>query len=169
MPTVKPLTVPTKFLSKALASTAMSFKVNNIKSWGKNALGQFIDITPTDFGTYAYGAFRNANGTLLEIFEFDPSTIASSSITILKRGMNFDGDITTETTSYKLDWPSGTIVQFGTDIPQLLSLLSPDILTGNIAPSTVPFKIGNIFCDTSAGKVYISTGISSSADWKLLN
>jgi hypothetical protein len=42
-------------------------------------------------------------------------------------------------------------------------------LTGTVAPGFTPKFIGLIYCDTSAAKVYISTGVSSSADWKLLN
>lgn len=37
------------------------------------------------------------------------------------------------------------------------------------APGYTPSDIGLIYCDTSGGKVYISTGTSSSSDWKILN
>jgi hypothetical protein len=117
------LSVPQKYLSKAITSAASSFKVNNITSWGLNALGQNIDLTPSDFGTVAYCAFRNDTGSRIEIMEIDPSTIADASITINKRGLDFNGDLTTETSTYKLDWPAGTIVQFGTDLPQLFVYL----------------------------------------------
>lgn len=42
-------------------------------------------------------------------------------------------------------------------------------LTGIVAPGFTPKQIGIIYCDTSAGKVYISTGVTTSSDWKLLN
>ena len=42
-------------------------------------------------------------------------------------------------------------------------------LTGIVAPSFTPRFVGLIYCDTVAGKVYISTGTSSSSDWKILN
>lgn len=45
----------------------------------------------------------------------------------------------------------------------------PTIFTGIIAPATTPIKIGDIYINTVLGKVYISAGISSSADWKILN
>lgn len=40
---------------------------------------------------------------------------------------------------------------------------------GTTAPSTTPSAIGLQYVDTAAGKVYISTGTASSADWKILN
>lgn len=57
----------------------------------------------------------------MEIIEFDPTTIASASITINKRGLKFTGDITTEVSANQLAWTKGdTFVDLGTDTPQLL-------------------------------------------------
>lgn len=47
--------------------------------------------------------------------------------------------------------------------------LAPTIYTGIIAPTSTPNKIGDTYIDTVLGKVYVSVGISSSADWKILN
>lgn len=117
---VKLLSVPTKFLAQSISSTSSSFKLNNIKSWAKNSLGQNINLTASDFGTRAFCVFRNATGSVIEVMEFDPATIASASITIVRRGLDFRGDPNTETTAYKLDWPAGSIVQIGTDIAQTI-------------------------------------------------
>lgn len=46
---------------------------------------------------------------------------------------------------------------------------TPTISSGTSAPGTTPTKVGDIFVDTNAGKVYISAGTSSSSDWKVLN
>ena len=46
---------------------------------------------------------------------------------------------------------------------------APRIYTGTTAPSTTPYNQGDIFLNTTDGKVYISTDTSSSSDWKLLN
>lgn len=165
---IKSLSVPQKSLTQSISSSASSFKISNIKSWAKNALGINIDLVAGDFGTQAFGVFRNATGTIIEIFEWDPSTVASASITLLKRGLKFDGNPTTETTAYKLDWPAGSIVSLGVDVPQLLYAY-PNISSGAVAPASTPSKIGDIYIDTVATKVYISTGTSSSADWKILN
>lgn len=120
---LKFLSIPQKNLTQSITSASSSFKLNNIKSWAKNSLGININLTASDFGTQAFGVFRNPTGTIIEVFEFDPATIASSSITILRRGLNFNGDLTTETTNYKLDWPAGTIVMLGTDAPQVFQYL----------------------------------------------
>jgi hypothetical protein len=40
------------------------------------------------------------------------------------------------------------------------------ILSGSGAPVTTPTKIGQHYIDTTNGKPYVSTGTSSSADWK---
>ncbi len=47
--------------------------------------------------------------------------------------------------------------------------VTPEISSGIIAPTSTPTKIGNIYIDTVLGKVYISTGTTNSADWKILN
>lgn len=41
--------------------------------------------------------------------------------------------------------------------------------TGTGAPGSTPTKIGDIYVDTDAPNVYISTGISSSADWLIVS
>ena len=163
-----PLSIPQKSLTKSITSASMEIKLNNIKSWKKNSLGAFIDLAASDFGTRAFGAFRNATGTVLEIVEFDPLTIADASITLLKRGLSFSGDFDTEVTAYKLDWPAGTIFMAGTDIPQLLNSYS-QITNGTSAPASTPAKLGDIYIKTDTAKVYIATGVSSSADWTLVN
>jgi len=45
----------------------------------------------------------------------------------------------------------------------------PSLSTGTSAPSSTPTKVGDTYTDTSGGKVYISTGTTNSADWKILN
>lgn len=41
--------------------------------------------------------------------------------------------------------------------------------SGGGAPGTTPPAVGLTYCDTTGGKVYISTGTTNSGDWKLLN
>jgi hypothetical protein len=43
---------------------------------------------------------------------------------------------------------------------------APQIITGSTSPATTPNKIGDIYINTSIPTIYISTGISSSSDWK---
>lgn len=122
-------TIPPKRLALALTSAGSSFYVNNILSFdGQN------NVTAADLGTQHYVCFRNDTGTRIEIMEIDPATIESSPITILRRGLSFYGDRTTEDTDLKLDWSANeTIVQFGTDVPQIFQYLKEYIDSASIA------------------------------------
>lgn len=42
-------------------------------------------------------------------------------------------------------------------------------LQGIIAPAFRPLQIGMVYIDTAAGKVYVSTGTTTSGDWQILN
>jgi len=42
-----------------------------------------------------------------------------------------------------------------------------NIQKGN--PYSTPTKVGNMYIDTSAKKLYIATGTSSSSDWTITN
>src|SRR5581483_2089024 len=122
-----PLSCPTKRLAVAITASATTFQVNNIKGWDGN------NLTSANFGTVAYVVFRNSTNTLMEIFEIDPTTIASSSITINKRGLDFNGG-TSEVSANKLAWPANdTLVDFGSDTAQLFKNYMDKSLDENIA------------------------------------
>lgn len=115
MATVKFISVPTKRLAASINASSTSIKVSDILGWDG------VDLTASDFGTKMYCVLRNDSNTQMEIMELDPSTIASASITILLRGLKFNGDLTTEVTANKLTWVKNeTLVELGTDVPQLL-------------------------------------------------
>lgn len=44
-----------------------------------------------------------------------------------------------------------------------------DPTTGTVAPSSTPTRIGAMYIDTAAAKVYVAIGTASSADWVALN
>lgn len=96
----------------------MSFQTNNILSWdGTN------NLTSADFPTRGFGVFRNSTNTQIEFFEFDPTTIASTSITIVARGLGYDGGLTANTET-KYNWNANeTFVELGSDAPQIFQLL----------------------------------------------
>ena len=131
---LKYLTCPSKILDASITASSVSFRLNNIKGWNG------IDLTAADFGSQAFAVIRNANNTVLELIEFDPATIANSSITILKRGLKFTGDLTTEVTANKLPWTKGdTFIDIGVDTPQMLQWLQEYIDAAIVAggiPST---------------------------------
>lgn len=116
--TVKFVTVPDKRLASSILSTDTSFRISNILGWDAVAL------TSAPFGTVAYAVFRNSSNTAMELMEIDSSTIASTNITINKRGLKFDGDLTTQVAANKLLWVKGdTIISIGTNPPQIYQYL----------------------------------------------
>ena len=56
-------------------------------------------------------------------------------------------------------------------LSSLVSLVSssPTISSGSGTPSFTPVKVGDVYCDTSSGKVYMATGNTLVSDWKVLN
>jgi hypothetical protein len=110
---IVPITFPPKKLLQTISASATQFKLNNIKQWNGT------DLTPADFGTEAYGVFIDSTRTQIEVFKFDPDTIADEYITIIARGLPYTGG-DTEMPENKFAWPSNdTTVQLGTDAPQL--------------------------------------------------
>lgn len=145
-------TVPSKRLAESITASATSFRLSDIEGW--NA----ADLAAADFGTELYAIFRDANSTVLEIMEIDPDTIASSNITIVRRGLNYTGDLTTEDSARKLSWVRGsTIVELGAPTPQLFQWLKEYIDDASIA-GAVPAT------DTTAGIVRIATSAQIDAD-----
>ena len=45
----------------------------------------------------------------------------------------------------------------------------PSVTKGIVAPTSTPRQVGDIYVDTVLAKAYISSGIASSADWRILN
>lgn len=118
MSTVFPISVPTKRLAASIAPTDTSFRVSDILGWDGNAL------TSANFGTLGLGCFRDTNGTVLELFSFDPSTIGASQINFINRGLNFQGDYSTPVVNNELIWVKGTtLVELGTNTPQMWQFL----------------------------------------------
>ena len=116
---IKFLTAPSKTLRNSITAAATSFQLNDILGWDGET-----NLAAGDFGTTHYAIFRNATKTQIELMEIDPATIASTSITITRRGLQFDGNLTTEVTANKLSWVKGdTFVDLGTVTSQTLQWL----------------------------------------------
>lgn len=45
----------------------------------------------------------------------------------------------------------------------------PEISFGDGAPTTTPFKIGDIYVDETNKKLYFASGTASSSDWTIAN
>lgn len=165
-------TIPQKRLLAGITSASTSFYLNNIVSFDG-----VTDLTPADFGSIHYCAFRNDTGTILELMEIDPSTItAGDAITINKRGLSFYGDLTTQDTDLKLDWPTNTVVMLGTDVPQIFQWLkeyidgiaiagAPDATTaikGLVKMSTAPVSAASpIAVGTNDDRVPVGYAVDS--------
>lgn len=171
MATIKPTTVPAKRLSETISGASASFKVNNLLSWQGMNDGSTL-LTSADFGTRLWVVFRNSAGTLMEIMEVDPTTItaASSAITILYRGLKFDGTDLTEVAANKLTWVKGdTIVEFGTHVPQLLAQyldkVNDQTAAGLKIFSSVPQTTGGnpIVANDLARKAYVDAVVAGIA------
>lgn len=48
------------------------------------------------------------------------------------------------------------------------TVVSPTVTSGTGAPASTPVALGSIYIDTGSNNIYMATGTSSSADWKLL-
>lgn len=110
-------TVPTKRLATTISGSATLIKLNNILGWDG------VNLTSADLGDVLYAVLRDQDNTVMEIMKLDPTTIANNSttgITILLRGMKFNGDLTTEVSGNKRVWGKNqTIVEIGSDVPQM--------------------------------------------------
>jgi len=114
------ITVPAKTLAATIIASDMLLKPSDILGFDGVAL------TSSIIGDIWYCSLKNSSGTQMEIMKLDPTTVANyatTGITISKRGLSFDG-AETEVTANKLTWiKNETIINFGTDVPQLLELM----------------------------------------------
>lgn len=110
-------TIPTKRLAATISGSSAYIKLNNILGWDG------ADLTPAYLGDVLYAVLRDQDNSVIEIMQLDPTTIANNSttgITITRRGLKFNGDLTTEVPANKLVWVKNqTIVEIGTDVPQI--------------------------------------------------
>lgn len=116
-------TIPPKRLAETITSAATTFQLNDILGFDGVALSAAI------VGDVMYGSFQDTTGTVLELFKVDTTTIASASITMSKRGLQFNEDGTeTEVAGNKRLWVKNqTIVNLGTDVPGLLARFVKDV------------------------------------------
>jgi hypothetical protein len=109
--------IPPKRLAETITASAGTFKLTDIEGFDG------VNLSSSIVGDVMYGSFQDPTGTIVEFVKIDPTTIASASITLLKRGLSFNEDGTeTEVPANKLLWiKQQTIVNLGTDTPQILA------------------------------------------------
>jgi len=148
-------TIPPKRLAQGITSASSSFYINNIIGFDTV---DSLDVTSADLGTQHYCVFRNDTGSKIEIMEIDPTTISTGPITIVRRGLSYYGDRTTQTTANKLDWSANeTIVQLGTDAPQIFQYLKEYIDAASI--------VGAVPASTTAAGIVVE-GTQAQVDAK---
>lgn len=165
-----PNTIPTKRLAATIDGSAALIKLNNILDWSGT------DLTPSYLGDVLYAVLRDQDNTVLEIMQLDPTTIANNSttgITILRRGLKFNGDLTTEVSANKLVWVKNqTIIEIGTDVPQIfqnyINITDDQSVAGIKTFSSFPVKSGST-TPTAAGelatKAYVDATATGSATY----
>ena len=158
------LSVPTKRLAVSINASSTTLQLSDVLGWDGVAL------TPTIIGDKLYATLRNPQGTLLEIIQLDPTSLSGTTFTILLRGMKFEGDLSTEVTGNKLSWTKGdTIVELGTDTPQLLNnlvrIVDAQTIAGIKTFSSLPATTaGNPVADNDlARKLYVDTVVGGIA------
>lgn len=152
--------VPVKKLLSAITATATAFSVSDILDWDGNAL------VTNRFGSTGYGVFRSPDGTQVEFFTFDPTTIANTNITILTRGNDYNGG-TTDNIKTKYAWPAGTLVELGSMAPAMLAqvtaatfnasstVIGSSKLSVDPVSPTIPIAVGQN--DTKMSPVALTT------------
>lgn len=115
---VKFPTIPSKTLSVSINAAAYTLQISDILGWDG------IELSSADFGTELWAVLRDSTNSFMEIIQLDPTTIQNSVITVLKRGLDFYGG-NVEITANKLTWiKNDTIVELGSNPPQLLKAIT---------------------------------------------
>lgn len=156
---IKPRSVPTKSLTQNLSSSGTTLYLNNTLDWDGTQLSS------ADFGTQLFATLRNAANTQIEFIEIDPASVTSAStLTILNRGLGYDGTQSADTQT-KYNWSAfDTYVELGSDTPQLLyeyaNLESNNSFSGVNAftqPLTVPTPVNDT---DAANKAWVLTVVN---------
>jgi hypothetical protein len=122
--------------------------------------------TSTASGNFS-GDYRAENSSLIMVTSYVGSPTFSPAVDVIANGCSLIRSIVANT----VDFVNNSTVTGATikDALSNLKLSSPEISSGIVAPTSTPTKVGDIYIDTVAKKMYSATGISSSADWTILN
>lgn len=151
--------IPPKRLSQTITSSSTSFQMTDILGFDG------VPLTSTIVGSIAYGSFQNLIGTQLELFSYDPTTIANvNGINFVSRGLQFNEDGTfASVTTNKLTWVKGvTIVQLGTDAPSLFAYLKnyidAAVIAGGVPASSTTLGYTKLSVDPVSSPSPIAVG-----------
>ena len=135
---------------------------------GSNALsGNSTGNQNTSIGSLSMYTFLSGSNNVALGFAsgFGGSSSISNSITIGANVVNAGSNTAV------LGDSNVTDVYFGSSVgnAKLHAANIATVSSGTSAPTSTPSALGQIYVDTSAVKVYISTGTSSSSDWTIMN
>lgn len=118
--------------------------------------------------TYTYGTINNPSAPcLLALFVWQNST-GGHKVTWDSNVMgNMDISTSAGAGTFLLFLYDG--INFYQVINPIAPSVTPTISTGTAAPTTIPSKAGDIYIDTTNGKIYMAKGISTSSDWLLVS
>lgn len=139
------------------------YKQTISQDWPTGTGNFYVTVKPTK--TAGYLTISPASTTLREIVYFSATGTdgVGDYVTISTGGRGLGG--TTEQT-HVLGEPIRMNVGAET-IQEIVDSIA-EVSSGVVAPSSTPSKVGDIYVDTVTKNIYISTGTSSSADWKLI-
>lgn len=152
-----------KLTSSGVISSPVPFHVHNGSDSPKIAQGDLQNISNLVqiYDTGGDSVIQYNGTTTLYIVTPNSSLVSGISIGAIGIAINYFGGIL---------YLDGTALTQDRDVyfPNASGTI-PVADSGTGAPGYTPSAIGLIYCDTSGGKVYISTGTTNSSDWKLLN
>lgn len=136
--------------------------------------GDVINMRP-----YAGTAKTNTSGTtntvtIVENYNQTSGTAANTGLRIMKTetavgsGEQMFIDCWADTTTPTVADRKFSVSNTGAVTAPSISS-SPTISSGTSAPATTPTKVGDIFVDTTAKKLYFATGTTNSSDWTIAN
>lgn len=113
---IRALSFPPKILAAPLSTVGTRLILPDINGWDGNAL------TSGEVGTVIYATLQNFSRTTMEIVELDATTLSvatTTGILINKRGLSFVGGTSASAETPLSHSANETIVQLGTNAPQL--------------------------------------------------
>jgi hypothetical protein len=145
------------------------YKETVTRRWTTTGAGNFyVSVKPVP--TSGWLVINPANATLREIVKYsnigtdgngDYITVAAAA----DRGL---GGTTAQTHEIGESIRLNFTAQHQQEISDAIDT-KPSISSGTTAPATTPGKVGDIFVDTTAHKVYIADGTTNSGNWLILN
>ena len=145
------ITIPENFYKETIS-----------QDWSQGLGNFYVSTKPTK--TAGWLVISPSSTTLREIVKYTAtgSDGTGDFVTVSERGIGGTTEQTHVIGEYvRMDVTAQTI--------QEISDTMPTISSGAVAPSSTPSKVGDVYVDTTAKKIYFATGSSSSADWSIVN